>query len=129
MREIGKALLDKEKEAIDALKSDPAYKAEEDNIQEARAAYWKGVNELSKKQAPYSIRNAFLIIDAIQKSLQNIGRALPQGQYNPEYTKTPFEEPELFKLWREQIEKGQELKEKQLEGYIDVLKGNLNKGL
>ena len=125
LKKRGEAILEKEKEAIDAIVKSDEYKKEDEEIEELEKQYKAARKEITKKQTPYAIRNAFLIIDVIQKSLQNIGRALPQTEFSPAYTKTPFEEPELFKLWREQVEKGQELKNKQLEGYIDILKGNL----
>lgn len=123
--EIGKGLADEEKAALDALEADPEYSKEQDNIKAAKKAYWQAKKELTKEQAPYAIRNAFLIIDMIQKSLRNIGRALPQGDLNPAYTKEPLEEPELYKLWRTQIEKQQEFKqqtfEKSMEATLDRL--------
>ena len=107
-----KDVLKSQFKAIDDLTKSDEYKGDKRELKALKKAYQKGIAETTKRDAPYAIRNAFLIIDAIQKSLQNIGRALPKGSLNPAYTQTPMEEPELFKLWREQIEKGQERTQK-----------------
>jgi len=125
LREKQSELLSRQKKAIDEFESAPETKGMRDELETAKNAYRLARKELTKKQAPYAIRNAFLIIDVIQKSLQNIGRALPKSQYSPAYTQTPFEEPQLFKLWREQIEKGQERQLKAEEAIPDVVGGNI----
>lgn len=127
-----KAIMNAEKDvlksqfkAIKDLTNSDEYEGDKRELEELKKVYQKGIAETTKRDAPYAIRNAFLIIDVIQKSLQNIGRALPQTKYSPEYTKTPMEEPELFKLWREQIEKGQERTQTAEEGLSETAKENI----
>ena len=112
---IGLDALEKQKEVIDELKETAEFKNRDKVIKSLQDDYWDARKELAKKEAPYAIRNAFMIIDLIQKSLQNVGRALPKSKYSPAYTDTPMEEPELFKLWRSQIEKQQDFKQKTIE--------------
>lgn len=112
---IGLNALEKQKEAIDELKETEEFKNRDKVIKSLQDDYWDARKELAKKEAPYAIRNAFMIIDLIQKSLQNVGRALPKSKYSPAYTETPMEEPELYKLWRSQIEKQQDFKNKTFE--------------
>lgn len=120
-----KSVLDEQKKALDLLEKSPSFKKDQEDIREAKEAWKAAKKEVAKKQAPYAIRNAFLIIDMIQKSLQNIGRALPKGDYNAPYTETAMEEPNLFKLWREQIEKGQERTQKAESATSDVVYSNI----
>jgi hypothetical protein len=112
---IGLKALEKQGKAIDDLKKTEEFKNRDKVIKSLQDDYWDARKELAKKEAPYAIRNAFMIIDLIQKSLQNVGRALPKSKYSPAYTETPMEEPELFKLWRSQIEKQQDFKNKTFE--------------
>jgi hypothetical protein len=121
LKKKGEAILEKEKEAINAIVESDEYKKEDEEIKELEKQYKAARKEITKKQTPYAIRNAFLIIDVIQKSLQNIGRALPQTEFSPAYTKTDMEEPELFKLWREQIEKQQAFRNKSIESQLDTV--------
>lgn len=114
-------ILKKQGKAIEKLEDSPEFKKEQDEIQQAKDAWKAAKREIAKKQTPYAIRNAFLIIDVIQKSLQNIGRALPKGDYNAPYTETAMEEPELFKLWREQIEKQQDFRNKSIDAQLDTI--------
>lgn len=120
-----KVKLAAEKKALDEYDELADTKEENEKLNVMKKAYWKARNDLSRKQAPYAIRNAFLIIDMVQKSLQNIGRALPQTKYSPAYTKTPMEEPNLFKLWRGQIEKGQERQQDLDKAVTETLEQNI----
>lgn len=127
-KELSEALKNKlaaEKNALDEYDKLADTKEENKKLDTMKKAYWKARNDLNKKQAPYAIRNAFLIIDAIQKSFQNIGRALPKSSYSPAYTNTAFEEPQLFKLWREQIEKGQERQQDVDKAVTEALEQNI----
>lgn len=119
-----KTLADDEQAAISKLKNSDDYTAMKKASEEAKEQWRKAKQEIRKKNAPYAIRNTFLIIDAIQKSLRNIGRALPQVQNSPTYTKTAMEEPELFRLWAQQIDKGLEREMKQEDTMADVIAKN-----
>lgn len=114
-RNAGYNALKQQIDVINDLKETKEFKGRDKVIENLQKEYWTGIKELAKKEAPYAIRNAFMIIDLIQKSLQNVGRALPKSKYSPAYTETPMEEPELYKLWREQIEKQQDFKQKTFE--------------
>lgn len=127
-----KAIMNAEKDvlksqfkAIKELTESDEYKGDKNELKKLGKAYRQGIKETTKRDVPYAIRNAFLIIDMIQKSLQNIGRALPKGSLNPAYTQTPMEEPELFKLWREQIEGGQKRTQTAEEGLSETAKENI----
>lgn len=120
-----KKVLGSQFKAIKELTESDEYKGDKEELKKLGQAYRQGIKETTKRDAPYAIRNAFLIIDMIQKSLQNIGRAFPQVESSPAYTKTAMEEPELFKLWREQIEGGQKRTQTAEEGLSETAKENI----
>lgn len=122
--ETVKNLNDEMANSIDVLKGSEEYKAAEKVVEDNKEAYQKAKKELNKKQTPYAIRNAFLIIDAIYKTFRNIGRAMPQVQNSPAYTRTPEEVPELFKHWANQIGKSMEREQKTEETLADIINSN-----